>query len=1743
MILYKNPNSKGLNRFKGDVPKMVRSKKFVSKDRFHKDCGLSEFYEDIFDSQAFPLKVGLDDKSSLLLEKLLGIFEKGTEAMSDASSELSEGGLPGICSQIARAFLGEAYDMMATAFSNNLGFITKVSVRIAIVLMLIYVMCTARIGKKYKALIFGSVSAAMFLMGDNEFKEIVDKLIFKSEYVAQSTEDELNEAVSVIGPLVHLVMVTVLTGKSRPTDNWSKFSIDAATNFQKTAEPFRNIIGLIKNVCRYTCDKFMIHVLGKKPFLLFSGLLPKALAWMDEANEIIKDDVLGNYVYNSDNLILLLNKQLDGMAICEDLFRSSDRSQIATIKLGINKLYAIQLKIEADGVVCSASRIEPVIMGFFGASGVGKSTLMKPLLCCILAKILKGERLARFLKDYNCAFFARYEEVKYWEGYRGQECTILDDFGQGLPSPGDTNDYMSVIRAGNSFEWHLHMATLAAKTNRYFNSRFFVLTSNIMDVEFAARNYIVCAEAAERRIDLNVEVTCKKEYCLEGTAGGKISSRRLDKTTVTDGFHPEIYEFHLRKRTYNNGVLGKMVTKSVLSFDQMVDEAIKIYHQKENMFECISRDTDKLVRQIVENRTDLQALDCMFNDDVIFDQAMESQGALVSRIPYGVDAAYRLFHYASDKLYMTDFRSDRDYAYCYNTFKHFTWSRAFIERAKGYSGCVGMINLDGNVRKNIDRLRQEFDRVIERDPTFLMAELLSFDELYVIAIANIGYDRDEKGYQRFERLTSLIFLKIFEKPVRFSDHTKELLRSVDYYKAWSKDHFDVLPTAFTAEAMFKSRRNLDNHLDMLFSFVYDIFSIACPGFLEMSMGDYEEKRDVMLLVALNAAVRDAASSFVTGDGRYYELNGYTHLLDDSVAKNSIALFHNKNEKYFGYVNLAMKVCGCFVLGATLGNAISSMYNHLLGGVERVDRKLGNLGVDVSNLHDDVLECAAEIDQSFGKLRVKDQAVFVAQGNDDALTPILEKVVSKNLYAVLAGDMLICFGFFVVDNTFVFPKHCFNRIHFLFHKNKSIITLCHPRTVEVKYTFEESDFNTFSQFEDKDITIGYLPRIRKHMDITNYLVDRQTFNLRKNGILVMPSFKEDLKRGCISRSDMYMPFRIRSEGFYVDSYGKKWTNMNSIEYSGITLNGDCGLPLFLVDPTARSARLLGFHVAGASNTNVGMGAFLWRSFFKDRPTVFKAQSGNYLTFKLVKILDRGPGSNSNSRIVKSKLFEDWGPSFKKPAHLKSFQIDGVRINPWDKAFRKYDVPKPDFGIDVKPLVARCFEMVVNSNPECSDYRRVLTIEEAICGVDGDPGIPPVNRTTSLGYPDNLHIDIRFPGKTRYLLFDNKYNLDNPEFLKFRKRIEDIQETLKNHRYDEFYYTGMLKDETLPNAKVDIGKTRYVSGASFAYTVLFNMYFGGFKAMMYHNRLHCYSAIGINPYSSDWHVMVTKMLAIGTAIFAGDHKWFDVLQIPAFHLALVEFLIQYLKCEDDPEHCDDIRRNLWKEVYNSRHIILNEVFEWYGSLPSGNPGTAYLNTLYNMFLLLFVWFKVIVEKQVLGLGMDDFEKHVCAYCFGDDVWSSISDLIRDHYNQVTIQECFRGYGMDFTNESKSENILPYRNISEVTFLKRGVRFEPFLGRYVAPLELHVILEFPYWTHKGASRNEIPITNVKLAIRELSLHGDEIFSTWAPILRDSLNDHYGHYISLLDREFYVNETCSMSPRDRGRPFALSEVDLIEL
>jgi hypothetical protein len=232
---------------------------------------------------------------------------------------------------------------------------------------------------------------------------------------------------------------------------------------------------------------------------------------------------------------------------------------------------------------------------------------------------------------------------------------------------------------------------------------------------------------------------------------------------------------------------------------------------------------------------------------------------------------------------------------------------------------------------------------------------------------------------------------------------------------------------------------------------------------------------------------------------------------------------------------------------------------------------------------------------------------------------------------------------------------------------------------------------------------------------------------------------------------------------------------------------------------------------------------------------------------------------------------------------------------------------------------------------------------------------------------------------------------------------------------------------------------------------------------------------------------KLRSKGRKVIAGDFSNFDGTLVLELLAEIVEIVNKFY---DDGEENARVRRVLWKEIVNSVHVCGDDVYLWTHSQPSGCPVTAILNSLYNSISVRYVWMLVAPADF---RTMKAFNANVAMVSYGDDNCINISDEVSEFFNQLTIADGYEQIGMVYTDELKSGEMVPYRTLSEITYLKRAFKWDEEEHQYLAPLDLGVVLEMINWVRGDFDLEERTIENMETSAFELSLHGREVFEHW--------------------------------------------------
>lgn len=680
----------------------------------------------------------------------------------------------------------------------------------------------------------------------------------------------------------------------------------------------------------------------------------------------------------------------------------------------------------------------------------------------------------------------------------------------------------------------------------------------------------------------------------------------------------------------------------------------------------------------------------------------------------------------------------------------------------------------------------------------------------------------------------------------------------------------------------------------------------------------------------------------------------------------------------------------------------------------------------------------------------------------------------------------------------------------------------------------------SDFADKgDYIVIKVPQITPHRDIKHlFATEAQIENYTKfHGMIKVP-FSAAIKS---PESHNIIGFRnknimtLHSEAFYHYFVERSWV------YYNISLApGDCGVLLLVDDPT-RGSVVIGMHVGGHfdthSNRKVGISTIVTREVVEklcegivdeykvedqlDLPITETNPNVGYDNMICLGELPKNLASSSSgkTRKMRSPLWGKWGPAKMAPAKLRPFYKDGELLDPFEKARAEYCVP-PVVISDMELFQAKLSlqdHLYYKSSPP-KEMPRVLSFEEAVLGTNPN-SFKSIPRTTSAGFPYTT-----YPGsknKDRFFGTEMDYDLTSEECIKLKADCYAIEAKAKQNIRLTHIFVDCMKDELRKIAKSDNGETRMFCACPTPLLILLRQYFGAFTKWLYENAGMTCCTTGVSEHTRAWDIIAKDLLQFGdnNNIGAGDYKGFDKRHQPVIMMTILEIINEWY---DDDELSQNVRKTLWLECINSVHLFKDKIFMWFSAMPSGIFITLMVNDLMNGMLFRLCWMRMALEIWM-------FNNHVCLKVRGDDNVFSVSDDYKDTFKEKNISIVMLELGQIYTAEVKGEeHAEELRKITDVTFLKRRFVYDENLRGFVAPLELDVVLEIPYWVKKGANSLADVEVNINNCLEELSIHTRETFNYWLPkilVAIDSVeglnrpsNTSYDYYRNLvLSREHF--------------------------
>jgi hypothetical protein len=599
------------------------------------------------------------------------------------------------------------------------------------------------------------------------------------------------------------------------------------------------------------------------------------------------------------------------------------------------------------------------------------------------------------------------------------------------------------------------------------------------------------------------------------------------------------------------------------------------------------------------------------------------------------------------------------------------------------------------------------------------------------------------------------------------------------------------------------------------------------------------------------------------------------------------------------------------------------------------------------------------------------------------------------------------------------------------------------------------------------------------------------------------------------------------------------NTTWLRYYADTEVGDCGAPLCLQKQGAFKCRVwCGIHIGGDSQMREGYATQLtaeladigWNCLsnmtcdpvkeeLTERETV--AQAGLYVpagatileddefpfysydappeqkttfgSFELIGKLEKPLANPIKSKLVptvlgKEKAFEsELGECLEEPMKLAPYKSPtGELVFPMVEAMKAYAGPTHHVDSDFFRSAVKV-AMQPFSSSTCDIQGRVLTFEEAVLG-DPAIGMKGIPRGTSVGYP----MCFEASDKTYFFGDGDEFDLTLPNAIRLKQEVLALEKLLREGKRPFFACRGFLKDETRKAGK----GARYIAGTSIHYFILCRMYFGMIVSAQLTHFRQSGMCPGINPYQ-DWQWLYDHITNKGKGVWDGDFSAFDSSQQPTQLSPICDCVNEWYEDRGSPKVDSDVRSILFLDLMFSKHIVgkasfATHVVQWQRSLPSGHFLTAFVNSILSM--------SCIVASYMGTTERCDFWQTSSAATLGDDNLVNTQDELLPVFNQITTAKFIKDkFNMTYTAGRKGEELKPFLDISEVTFLQRRFSFKQ--DHVVCPIRFASFLTNLYFLKKGdvSYTHEVLRDNLEKALSELSMHDESDWERFKPTILD--------------------------------------------
>jgi hypothetical protein len=385
-----------------------------------------------------------------------------------------------------------------------------------------------------------------------------------------------------------------------------------ASMFERGSTGIEGVFSTIAQMAQ-DCINVVLRYFGKEELDLVGVAQKQVMSWVKECTDIfqlIDTDNPKISDLTKANALIMAGYNLRKITSAKHLQVLLDR----TLDRLNHRIASHRGLLNAD----NAFRQQPLFAMFGGASGIGKTNLIKTLAGAVL-------QLAELCAPEECAQqMWQKGDTEFWNGYCGQLVYIMDDVFQKKQVAGSSeNEGFTVIRAVSNWPFPLNFADVESKGRWYFSSKLMIGTTNEANIHSAVAGVLHHPTAVVRRISHGYWLSVREDYALNGALDyvklnrvyaqrkSDLKKRKLEgeKVTQTDVLACFPWEAFVVK----NHTFDKSEETATPYSGTLLDVAKDIAQQL--------KDREQAHRQIVEDSIDWLEMLADAEKDVVVDQS------------------------------------------------------------------------------------------------------------------------------------------------------------------------------------------------------------------------------------------------------------------------------------------------------------------------------------------------------------------------------------------------------------------------------------------------------------------------------------------------------------------------------------------------------------------------------------------------------------------------------------------------------------------------------------------------------------------------------------------------------------------------------------------------------------------------------------------------------------------------------------------------------------------------------------------------------------------------------------------------------------------------------------------------------------------------------------------------------------------------------------------------------------------